>query len=346
MTIMLGNHPLGAGRGFIIAEVAQAHDGSLGLAHAYIDAAAKAGADAVKFQTHIAAAESTRDETFRVKFSQQDATRYDYWKRMEFSPEQWAGLCAHAREKRLVFLSSAFSIEAVSLLAKLGMPAWKIASGELGSRALIDAMLETGSPFLVSTGMSAWTEIDDIVERIKAAGRELIVMQCTTQYPTPLEAVGLNVIDELRRRYRTPVGLSDHSGVPHPALAALSRGADLIELHLTLDRGMFGPDVSSSLTVAEIRLVADFRDALARMNAHPVDKDKAAGNLAETKTIFGRSLASLKPLPAGTKIAADMLCGKKPGTGIPESDLPKLIGRHLVRDVAPDRLLRWDDLEK
>jgi N,N'-diacetyllegionaminate synthase len=124
------SHPTGQVQGcFVIGEVAQAHDGSLGLAHAFIDAIASAGADAVKFQTHIAAAESTAAESFRVRFSQEDSTRYDYWKRMEFTEEQWAGLKRHADERRLAFLSSPFSPEAVKLLERIQVAAWKVASG-------------------------------------------------------------------------------------------------------------------------------------------------------------------------------------------------------------------------
>src|SRR5262245_60624614 len=118
---------------WIVAEVAQAHDGSLGMAHAYIDAIGNAGADAVKFQTHIAAAESTPNEPWRVKFSPQDATRYDYWKRMEFTEEQWHGLKKHAVECGLEFLSSPFSVEAVDLLTRVGVAAWKVASGEINN---------------------------------------------------------------------------------------------------------------------------------------------------------------------------------------------------------------------
>jgi N-acetylneuraminate synthase len=129
---------LGTGRCFVIGEVALTHDGSLGLAHAFIDAIAAAGADAVKFQTHIAAAESTPAEPFRVPFSRQDASRYDYWKRMEFTEDQWRGLAAHALERGLVFLSSPFSLEAVDLLQRIGMPLWKIASGETSNALLLD----------------------------------------------------------------------------------------------------------------------------------------------------------------------------------------------------------------
>lgn len=346
MSFVVGTHTIGAGRPFLVAEIAQAHDGSLGLAHSFIDAAAAVGADAVKFQTHIAVAESTLDEPFRVKFSGQDATRYDYWRRMEFTAEQWQELAVHARNKDLVFLSSAFSVEAVTLLTALGMPAWKVASGELGSGAILDAMLETGAPFIVSTGMSPWPEIDATIARIRHAGRACAVLQCTSRYPTPLDAVGLNVMDEMRRRYDIPVGLSDHSGAPYAAMAAIARGADVIELHLTLDRGMFGPDVSSSLTLSEFRLVSDFRDALQRMDANPVDKDLAAEGLASMRALFGRSLAPRRALAAGTVLTAEMITAKKPASGIPEREISRLLGRRLRRDVVPERLLRWDDVEQ
>jgi N-acetylneuraminate synthase len=152
-------------------------------------------------------------------------------------------------------------------------------------------------------------------------------------------------MDEMRARYGAPVGLSDHSGRVEPALAALARKADLLELHITLDRGMFGPDVPASLTVAEFRRIADFRDALAVMDSHPVDKNSLAEELAQVRAMFRRSLAPVRALPAGTLLTADVLTAKKPGTGIPEADLMKVIGRKLARDVKPERLLRYDDLE-
>ena len=126
------------GRCYVIAEVAQAHDGSLGMAHAFVDAAAAAGADAVKFQTHIAAAESTPAEPWRVRFSPQDASRYDYWRRMEFSETQWEGLRRHADDRGIGFLSSPFSLEAVALLTRVGVAAWKVASGEASNTAMFE----------------------------------------------------------------------------------------------------------------------------------------------------------------------------------------------------------------
>jgi len=225
------------------------------------------------------------------------------------------------------------------------MPAWKIASGELGSQAILSAMIETGAPFLASSGMSPWAELDALVEKLRGAGRAVAMLQCTTKYPTPLEQVGLNVVEEMRARYRCPAGLSDHSGSPFPAIAAIARGADLIEAHLTLDRRMFGPDVPASLTVSEFAQLVHFRDALARMDSHPVDKDAVAAELAPLRAMFRRSLAPVCRLARGTVIEASMLTAKKPSTGIPEEELASLVGRRLARDVDPERLLRREDLE-
>ncbi len=329
---------------FVIAEVAQAHDGSLGLAHKFIDAAAEAGVDAVKFQTHIADAESTLDEPFRVKFSQQDESRYAYWKRMEFTAEQWAGLAKHCADENLVFLSSPFSVAAVELLRRIGVPMWKIASGELGSTSLLNAMLDTEATFLVSSGMSPWSEIDALVAKLGSHRRDYAVMQCTSRYPTPLTCVGLNVIDAMRRRYNCPVGLSDHTGTLTPATAAIARGADVVELHLTLDRRMFGPDTSSSLSVEQFKFLVEFRNTLCAIDANPVDKDGLAKEFEPLRAMFGRSLAPVRHLSKGTVLDESMLAAKKPSTGIPESRLAEVVGRRLTRDVEPQRLLRWEDL--
>jgi len=329
---------------YLIAEVAQAHDGSLGTAHAFIDAAADAGADAIKYQTHIADAESTLDEPFRVKFSKQDDTRLDYWRRMEFTQEQWAGLAAHAAERDLHFLSSAFSLEAVALLRRLDVPVWKIASGEVRTRGMVAAICADEKPVLLSTGMSPWADIDAAVQAIREAGCPVAVLQCVSRYPTPLTDVGLNVMDDMRGRYDCPVGLSDHSGQPWPALTAIARGAAVVELHLTLSERMFGPDVPSSLTVDQFRMVSDMRDAVAMMDAHAADKDEVAADLADMRAMFERSLAPTRNLVAGTIVTEDMLVAKKPATGIPENDIGAVVGRKLVRDVPSDRLISWSDL--
>ena len=343
--IVIGDRAIGEGHGpFLIAEIAQAHDGSLGLAHSFIDAAAEAGADAVKFQTHIAAAESSPKEPFRIKFSYEDQTRYDYWKRMEFRAEQWAGLAKHASERGLEFLSSAFSTEAVALLTKIGMPAWKIGSGESGNHLLWRAMLENGAPFLLSTGMSPMAEIEESLAWIKSHHRQVALFQCTTMYPTPLDRVGLNVLERFHH-FQCPLGLSDHSGTIYPALAAMARGCSLIEVHVTFDRAMFGPDSSSSLTFAELKELRRAADAFSTMDLSPVDKDLMAEELKELRAMFGKSLCAKQDLPAGTLLDQDMLWARKPADGISVRSLDEVLGRSLARPVKAGQTLNWEDLK-
>lgn len=330
---------------FIIAEVAQAHDGSLGAAHAYIDAASAAGVDAIKFQTHIAQAESTLDEPFRVKFSEQDETRFDYWQRMEFSEEQWAGIAAHCEEKGLIFLSSAFSQEAIDLLSRIGMPAWKVGSGEFGSFQLLEHMIKVGGPILLSSGMSSYNDISMMLSFIKDKGADVGLFQCTSKYPVKMCEVGLNVIDEMKSRFSCPVGLSDHSASLFPSLAAMARGADMIEAHITFDRRMFGPDTPASLTVEEFKQLTLARDAYYEMLSNPVDKDRMSEDLSTMRALFGKSIAPKMDLKVGMVLTADMLTLKKPGSGIPASQMDQLIGCRLKNDVVSKRLLSWKDID-
>ena len=330
-------------RCLIIAEVAQAHDGSLGAAHAYIDAAARAGADAVKFQTHIAAAESSPAEPWRVKFSLQDATRFDYWRRMEFTEEQWAGLSAHAAERGLQFLSSPFSVEAAQLLRRAGVSAWKIASGEVSNLPLFEFIASTRLPVLLSTGMSRLSEIDSAVARVRRAGLPLTVMQCTTAYPCPEEKIGLNLIAFFRERYGCPAGLSDHSGRIWAPLAAAALGAEAIEVHITFSRECFGPDVPASLTTGELKQLVEGVRFIEKTLQNPVNKDEAARELEPLREIFTKSVAARVDLAPGAVLAAGHLALRKPGTGIPGERLPELIGRVVRRPVAAGKFLEEED---
>jgi len=328
----------------VVAEVAQAHDGSLGMAHSFIDAAARAGADAVKFQTHIAAAESTPAEPWRTRFSRQDETRYDYWRRMEFTPEQWHGLERHAADAGIVFLSSPFSEAAVDLLQKIGVAGWKIASGEITNFPMLDAIGATGLPVMLSTGMSAWAEVDAAVARLRRSTSPLAVLQCSTQYPSPPEMIGLNLLSTIRARYGCAVGLSDHSGTIYPGLAAATIGVQVLEVHLTLSREMFGPDVIASVTPEELKtLVAGVR-FIERMQAHPLDKTSVAAHIEPLRGIFMKSVVPLADLPAGTVLERRHLGAKKPGTGIPASEFENVVGRQLARNVKQDVPLSVEDL--
>jgi N,N'-diacetyllegionaminate synthase len=344
-TFAIAGRPIGLGEPcVIVAEVAQSHDGSLGMAHAFIDAIANAGADAVKFQTHIAAAESTPGEPWRIRFSRQDSTRYDYWQRMEFTEEQWHGLKEHAEQRGLIFLSSPFSVEAVELLTRMGIAAWKVASGEVNNTVILEHMAATGLPILLSTGMSPLSELDATVERIKTYGLPLVVLQCTTAYPCPPEKVGLNLISFFRERYGCAVGLSDHTGTIYAGLAAATLGIQMLEVHVTLSREMFGPDVPASVTTAELRQLVEGIRFIEKMQAHPVDKDQIACDMGALRQTFTKSVVARQDLPAGIVLREEHLTVKKPGTGLPATRLPEVIGRRLQRPVTADTLLSEEDL--
>jgi N-acetylneuraminate synthase len=332
-------------RCLVIAEVAQSHDGSLGQAYAFIDAAARAGADVIKFQTHIAAEESTLAEPWRVRFSKQDDTRLDYWRRMEFTESQWIGLKEHADAAGIRFLSSPFSLRAVDMLERLGMPAWKVASGEIANFQLLDAMIATQLPIILSTGMSPWSEIDAAVARVRASGNDLTVMQCTSEYPCPPERTGLGVLAQLRERYGCRVGISDHSGRIYCGIAAAALGAKLIEVHVAFSREMFGPDVPASITFEELKQLTEGVQFVDAALSHPIDKDAIAAEKSNLRSIFGRSIVAARDLASGTTLSTDVLALKKPGTGLPESQLTALLGRRLSKPLSRDQQLKLDDIE-
>lgn len=315
------------------------------MAHAYIDAIANAGADAVKFQTHIADAESTPSEPWRVKFSRQDESRYAYWKRMEFTEEQWRGLKQHAEERNLLFLSSPFSVEAVQLLTRVGVSAWKIASGEITGRSLFQQIADTELPILLSTGMSSLAEIDDAVKRIQSRRLPLALLQCTTAYPCPPEKVGLNLIPFFRERYQCPAGLSDHSGTIYPGLAGAMLGMAVLEVHVTMSREMFGPDVPASVTTGELKTLIDGIRFIEAMNTHPVNKDQIAAEMRHNRQLFSKSIVARMDLPAGTILEEKHLAIKKPGFGIPESRLNEVLHRRLKNAISQDSLILEEQLD-
>ena len=330
---------------FLIAEVGQSHDGSLGSAHATLDAVADSGFDAVKFQMHIAREESTLDEPFRINFSPQDSTRYAYWKRISFDFLMWKELKSHAEDRGLMFLCTPFSLKAVEWLKRLDVSAWKIGSGDIEFGEMIDAICETDKPILASTGMASWSDTDRLVERLRRTTEQVGLMQCTSLYPTPLSKVGLNVIGEMKRRYDIVSGLSDHSGSSYPSWAAIAEGAEILEVHCCFDKRQFGPDTSSSLTFQELETIAGFRDALFTMRKNRVDKNTLSAEFEAQRSLFSRSIGLKRDLKAGSILTESDLALKKPAGGIPPSKWSSVVGRKLCRDVDSKRLLTEEDLQ-
>ncbi len=324
----------------IIAEIGSVHDGSFGNALRLIDAAAEAGADTVKFQTHIAEAESLPDAPAPGYFS--DEPRIAYFKRTGFTPEQWRKLAAHAGSRRLTFLSSPFSLEAVDLLEGVGVQAYKVPSGEVSNLPLLERIARTGKPALLSSGMSDWKELDRAVSVLKPAC-PLTVLQCSSAYPCPPEQVGLNVLGEMRARYQVPVGFSDHTLGFAAALAAAALGAAVVEKHFTFSRRMYGSDAKNSMEPEDFRTLCRSLHEVWRMTVHPVDKDDVAP-YAEMKRIFEKSVVTSRALGAGTVLARDMLAFKKPGDGIPAAQYGSLVGRKLRADLPVDHKLNESDL--
>ena len=327
---------------FLIAEIAQAHDGSLGILHSYIDALATTGVDVIKFQTHIAEAESSSAEPFRVNFSYEDATRYDYWQRMSFSKEQWIEIKNHCEEVGLEFMSSPFSQAAVDLLEEIGVTRYKIGSGEVNNFLMLEKIAKTGKPIILSSGMSSFAELDLAVDFLKNYGNELTILQCTTSYPTPPEKVGLNVISELKERFpAVKIGLSEHTSKIYTGIAAVALGAEVLEFHAVFDRRMFGPDAQSSLTIEEIKQLVEGVRFIEKIQAYPIDKNDNS-DFTNLKKIFEKTLSVNKDLPVGHVLAFEDLEAKKPANmGVSAADFKKVVGKVLKRDKK-----QWDFLSK
>lgn len=328
----------------IIAEIAQAHDGSLGILHSYIDALAETGVDVVKFQTHIAEAESSAFEPFRVNFSYVDKTRFDYWKRMSFTEEQWVGIKAHCEEKGMEFMSSPFSVEAVELLERLQVKRYKIGSGEVSNFLMLEHIARTGKPIILSSGMSSYAELDQSISFLKKKNVPLSLLQCNTEYPTPPERVGIQAMLEMKERYKLPVGLSDHSATLAAPLCAVSLGAEILEFHVVFDRRMFGPDAASSLQIDEVKQLVQAVRQIEVMRDTQVDKNDVE-RFSTAKVIFGKALAVRSDLPAGHVIRFEDLETKKPANkGIPAAQFETIIGRVLKHQLAAQSFLNFEDL--
>jgi len=325
----------------IIAEIGSVHDGSFGNARCLIDSAADCRVDAVKFQTHIAEAETLPDAPTPPYFK--DESRFGYFRRTAFTREQWLELKSHAEERGLIFLSSPFSIEAVQLLEEIGMKQYKIPSGEVTNLPMLEVIAQTGKPVLLSSGMSSWAELDEAVNTIIKHHSHLTILQCTTEYPCAYENVGLNVMLTMRERYKLPVGLSDHTLTNYAAFAAVALGATVIEKHFTLSRYMYGSDAKHSLEPAEMTDLVQGIRAVETMLANRVDKDDIT-HLNTMKKTFEKSVVSLVDIPEGAVITSTMIGIKKPGTGIPARDYYNIVGKRSRRHIPANTLLHEDDV--
>ena len=241
----------------LIAEIGQAHDGSLGILHSYIDRLSKVGIKIIKFQMHIAEAESSEWEPFRINFSYEDDTRYDYWSRMSFSELEWKGIKEHCDSNEIEFLCTPFSMQSVDVLERLNVKRYKIGSADATNKLLLNKIAKTKKEVIMSTGMSNFEDLDCAVEIFKKHGVPFSLLYCVSKYPSTESDIDLNSVNILKERYDCQVGFSDHSGKIWPLVAASALGADKLEFHAVFDKEMFGPDASASLEIQEIHTLIE-----------------------------------------------------------------------------------------
>ncbi|MEW6273574.1 MAG: N-acetylneuraminate synthase family protein [Bacillota bacterium] len=337
--ISIGCRQLGSNEPvFIIAEAGSNHDQNLRMAKRLIDVAAEAGADAVKFQTYSA---DTLYSRYTPVYPGEDEPPYEVIKRCELPREWQAELAGYARERGLIFLSTPFDYQAVDELDSLGVPAFKWASSEINDLPLLRYAAAKGKPMLISTGMCNLGDVQEAVEAIRSTGnKNIILLHCTALYPTPPDQVNLRAMDTLREAFHLPVGFSDHTPGLTASVAAVARGARVIEKHFTLNRQLEGPDHKFALEPEElkdlVRVIREVEACLGSPEKKPTPGEEAKLPLSR------RSIIAAVDIPKGCTITSDMLIIKRPGYGIPPKFLDVVVGRQARADIPKDTPIRWD----
>lgn len=323
---------------FIIAEAGINHNGDIQLAKKLIDEAKNAGADAIKFQTHIPDKEMLK-EGFTADYVGESL--FDLLKSVELSKEDHIELKNHASDVGILFLSTPFSVEAVDLLEQLNIPLYKIGSGELTNLPLLEYVAKKGKPMIISTGMSTFKEIKDTTNFVKRFNIDIILMHCTSTYPAKYEDLNLNVIEKLRNELNIPIGLSDHSSGIYTSLAAIVLGACVIEKHFTVDKTLPGPDQKASITPKELKeLVKGIRAIEQALGSEKIVTKEES----DIQKMARESVVSLVDIPKGTVIKKYMVWVKRPGIGIPAKYLNEVIGKQAAQNIKFNEVIKWEDL--
>ena len=346
-TVMIGHRHVGDGAPcFVIAEAGVNHNGDLDLAHRLVDAAADAGADAVKFQAFHAAdvaAKSAQTADYQRNTAGVETQR-ELLQGLELEASDFGALKEHAEERGLIFLATPFDAASVEMLEALNVAAYKVASPDIVNEILLREIGRRGRPVIISTGTADLAEVKDALGTLHNSGAsDVVVLHCVSAYPAPPDEANLRAMATMREAFGLPVGFSDHTEGDDIALASVALGATVVEKHLTLDRSLPGPDHASSLEPDEFaQLVTRMR----RVESALGDGIKAPTG-AERKNAIAtrRSLAAAADLPKDTILTEEMLTGLRPGTGIPVKRMGDLVGRRLRRSVARHELLDPADVE-
>jgi N,N'-diacetyllegionaminate synthase len=346
--ISIADRKIGPGQpAFIIAEAGVNHNGDPQLARQLIDAAAEAGADAVKFQTFKAeklVTKGARMADYQVENIGQETSQLDMLRKLELQYEDHAGLKAYAEQKELVFMSTPFDLDGIDFLKNLGVVAFKAGSGDLTNLPYLRKMAAQGLPMIISTGMAVLEECREAVAAIRESGDPgLVVLHCTTNYPCPEAEVNLKAMNTLARELDCLVGYSDHTdGILVPQLA-VAAGACVIEKHYTLDRNMEGPDHKASLEPQELK---DMVQMIRRVEAIMGHGDKVP-NPSELRIMEAarKSVVAATGIAKGMVITAAMLDIKRPGTGISPKKMQDLVGKRAKVAIQADTIITWEMLE-
>lgn len=341
-TVTAGVREIGAGAPcFVVAEVSVNHDGDLRRAHEMIDAAVDAGADGVKFQNFLTEDFiSDRSLTYEYMSAGEKIveSQYDMFKRYELPATAWPELRDHCAQRGVAFFSTPSSERGLKELVRLGVPLLKNGSDYLGHLPLIRSMARTGIPTVLSTGMATLEEVRAAVMAFReAGGRDLVLLHCTSSYPTPIQDVNLRRIPALAREFGCPAGLSDHTDGFIAAAASVALGGCLIEKHFTLDRNLPGPDHRFSAGPEEMSVLVEAVRAIEASLGSAEIAPAPSEMLGRSE--FRLSCVAATDMSAGHELAADDIEFRRPGTGAPPGEVGRLIGRRLLRDVSKGDVL-------
>ena len=346
--VRIAGHTVGAGQPcFVIAEAGVNHNGDVETALRLIDAAKQAGADAVKFQTFKSEeviSASAPKAAYQVRTTGARESQLEMVKKLELPPAAFHSLAKHCKEQEIMFLSTPFDFGSVELLEEIGVPAFKIGSGEITNFPLLERVARTGKPIILSTGMSMLAEVASALETMRAAcGPEIILLHCTSNYPASASSANLRAMKTMAESFSVPVGLSDHTEGISIAIAAVALGACVLEKHLTLDRTLPGPDHRASLEGNEfaemVRSIRRVEEALGDGVKKPAPEEIG------TSAVARRSLVAREDISEGTFITEQMIAIRRPGTGLPPRMYSALIGRRMKMRVSAGTVLTMDMIE-
>ena len=326
---------------YIIAEVGVNHNGDISLAKQMIDAAKAAGVDAVKFQTFVAenlVSSCAEKADYQKETTGSDESQLDMIKKLELSFDNFAELKSYCVSRNLDFMSTPFDFESIDFLAELGQEIFKIPSGEITNLPYLLEIGKLKQKVVLSTGMSTLSEIADALEILKDAGTtEITLLHCNTAYPTPYDDVNLNAMQTLKDVFNIPIGYSDHTQGIEVPVAAVAKGAVVIEKHFTLDKNMEGPDHKASLEPDELKqmvtAIRNIEKALGSAEKEPTESEIVNRDIAR------KSIVAKCDIKAGEIFTEENITVKRPGNGISPMKWFDVLGQKAVRDFIPDELI-------